>query len=195
MVYGRDAVRRFGEGTAVIFDVKCSEILPQELTRAGATPVMWKTGHSLIKAKMKETRAPLAGEMSGHIFFGGDYLGFDDALFAAARLLEIVSRGPGGLAPLLADLPETFATPELRVDCTDDAKFDLVARAADHFGSRYEVDTIDGVRIRYPNGWGLLRASNTQPVLVLRFEATNQADLDHYQQDVMTWLDEQDIKV
>ncbi len=195
VVFGRDAVRRFGRGTSVIFDVKCSEVLPQELERAGARPVMWKTGHSLIKAKMKETNAPLAGEMSGHIFFGGDYLGFDDALFAAVRLLEIVSRGPGGLATLLSDLPETFATPELRVDCPDETKFDVVERASEYFGKRYEVDTIDGVRIRYPNGWGLLRASNTQPVLVLRFEATNQADLDQYRTEVMTWLDQQGIKV
>ena len=195
VVFGRDAVRRFGRGTSVIFDVKCSEVLPQELERAGARPVMWKTGHSLIKAKMKETNAPLAGEMSGHIFFGGDYLGFDDALFAAVRLLEIVSRGPGGLATLLSDLPETFATPELRVDCPDETKFDVVERASEYFGKRYEVDTIDGVRIKYPNGWGLLRASNTQPVLVLRFEATNQAHLDQYRTEVMTWLDQQGIKV
>ena len=194
VVYGRDAVRRFGKGTPVIFDVKCSEVLPQELERAGAKPIMWKTGHSLIKAKMKETNAPLAGEMSGHIFFGGDYLGFDDALFAAVRLLEIVSHGPGGLAVLLKDIPDTFTTPELRVDCADDAKFDVVERAAAYFGSRYDVDTIDGVRIRYPNGWGLLRASNTQPVLVLRFEATTQSDLDQYRTEVMTWLREQDIK-
>lgn len=195
VVFGRDAVRRFGQGTSVIFDVKCSEVLPQELERAGARPIMWKTGHSLIKAKMKETNAPLAGEMSGHIFFGGDYLGFDDALFAAVRLLEIVSRGPGGLATLLSDLPETFATPELRVDCPDETKFDVVERASEYFGKRYEVDTIDGVRIKYPNGWGLLRASNTQPVLVLRFEATNQTDLDQYRTEVMTWLDQQGIKV
>src|SRR6266849_5202839 len=105
VIYGRDAVRRFGPGTPVIFDVKCSQVLPAALAQAGAEPVMWKTGHSLIKAKMKEMKAPLAGEMSGHMFFGGDYLGFDDALFAAARLLEVVSAGPFGLAPLLADLP------------------------------------------------------------------------------------------
>ena len=120
VILGRDAVRRFGRGTPVIFDVKCSEVLPAALAAAGARPVMWKTGHSLIKAKMKELAAPLAGEMSGHMFFGGDYLGFDDALFAAARLLEIVSRGPVGLAPLLADLPRTYATPEIRVDAPDD---------------------------------------------------------------------------
>ncbi len=189
VVLGRDAVRRFGAGTSVIFDVKCSDVLPAALSAAGAKPVMWKTGHSLIKAKMKELAAPLAGEMSGHMFFGGDYLGFDDALFAAARLLEIVSRGPSGLAPLLADLPRTYATPEIRVDAPDDeAKFAIVERAAAHFPGRYPVDTIDGVRITFPHGWGLLRASNTQPILVLRFEATDPGALDAYRGEVVSWL-------
>ncbi len=188
VILGRDAVRRFGEGVPVIFDVKCSELLPRALREAGARPEMWKTGHSLIKARMKELKAPLAGEMSGHMFFGGDWFGFDDALFAAARLLEVVSRGRPGLGPLLADLPETFATPELRVDCPDEEKFAVVERAAAHFGARYEVNTIDGVRIAFADGWGLLRASNTQPVLVLRFEATSAAARDRYQAEVMDWL-------
>src|SRR4029079_15326267 len=151
VIFGRDAVRRFGKGTPVIFDVKCSEVLPAALTAAGAQPVMWKTGPSLIKAKMKELRAPLAGEMSGHMFFGGDYLGFDDALFAAARLLEMLSRGRFGLAGLLSDLPATTATPEIRVDVPEERKFDLVARAVAHFSSRYPVNTIDGVRITFPD--------------------------------------------
>ncbi|HXE58931.1 MAG TPA: phosphomannomutase/phosphoglucomutase [Gemmatimonadales bacterium] len=188
VVLGRDAVRRFGPGVPVIFDVKCSEVLPRALEAAGARPIMWRTGHSLIKAKMKELRAPIAGEMSGHMFFGGDYLGFDDALFAAARLLEVVSRGPGGLAALLADLPETFATPEIRVDCPEELKFAIAEEAARHFGPRYPVNTIDGARITFPNGWGLLRASNTQPVLVLRFEATDPASLAAYRREVMEWL-------
>src|SRR5688500_5542545 len=139
---------------------------------------MWKTGHSLIEARMKQTNSPLAGEMSGHMFFGGDWYGFDDALFAAARLLEIVSREPGGLARLLADLPPTFNTPELRVDCPEEIKFEVVERAAKYFAGRYRVNTIDGVRIAFPDGWGLLRASNTQPVLVLRFEATSEQSLE-----------------
>ena len=191
VIFGRDAVRRFGRGTPVIFDVKSSEVLPMALTAAGATPVMWKTGHSLIKAKMKELKAPLAGEMSGHMFFGGDYLGFDDALFAAARLLEIVSREPFGLARLLADLPRTFATPEIRVETSEAEKFDLVERAAVHFASRYPVNTIDGVRITFPHGWGLLRASNTQAVLVMRFEATDSLLRDQYRAEVEGWLEQQ----
>ena len=191
VIFGRDAVRRFGPGTPVIFDVKSSDVLPAALKAAGAQPVMWRTGHSLIKAKMKELKAPLAGEMSGHMFFGGDYFGFDDALFAAARLLEIVSRQPFGLAALLADLPRTFATPEIRVECAEEEKFDLVERAALYFADRYPVNTIDGVRITFPKGWGLLRASNTQAVLVMRFEATDPESRDAYQAEVEGWLERQ----
>ncbi len=194
IVLGRDAVARFGQGTPIIFDVKCSEVLPTALAAAGARPVMWKTGHSLIKAKMKELHAPLAGEMSGHMFFGGDYLGFDDALFAAARLLEIVSRRPFGLAPLLADLPQTFATPEIRVDAPDEEKFAIVERAAACFAARYPANTIDGVRITFPKGWGLVRASNTQPILVLRFEATDPQALDAYRGEVVSWLAAQGVR-
>ena len=137
---------------------------------------------------MKELKAPLAGEMSGHIFFGGDYLGFDDALFAAARLLEIVAAGPPGLHRLLADLPPTFATPEIRVDCPDALKFGIVEAATAYFSARYQVNTIDGVRIAYPDGWSLIRASNTQPVLVMRFEATNEASLARYRTEMKEWL-------
>jgi phosphomannomutase / phosphoglucomutase len=194
IIFGRDAVRRFGPGVAVIFDVKCSELLPRALKQAGARPEMWKTGHSLIKARMKELHAPLAGEMSGHIFFGGDWYGFDDALFAAARLLEIVSAGPPGFARLLADLPRTFSTPELRVECPDEVKFGLVEEASTYFAARYPVNTIDGVRISFPDGWGLLRASNTQPVLVLRFEATSPEALARYRAEVTEWLATHGVK-
>jgi phosphomannomutase/phosphoglucomutase len=193
VIFGRDAVRRFGAGTPVIFDVKCSEVLPQALEKAGAKPVMWKTGHSLIKAKMKEMQAPLAGEMSGHMFFGGDYFGFDDALFAAARLLQVVSERPFGLATHLADLPKTFATPEIRVDCPEEIKFEIPERAARHFAAKYPVNTIDGVRMTFPKGWGLIRSSNTQPVLVLRFEATDSEALEAYRGEVMNWLAAQGV--
>ena len=188
VLFGRDLVRRMGKGKPVIFDVKCSEVLPQMLKQAGLEPVMWKTGHSFIKMKMKEIGAPLAGEMSGHMFFGGDWYGFDDALFAAARLLAYVAREGGPLSKLLADLPKTYATPELRVDCPDDKKFDVVQRAAEHFAKQYPVFTLDGVRITFPEGWGLLRASNTQPVLVMRFEATSQKALAAYRAEVEGWL-------
>lgn len=188
VLFGRDLAQRMGKGHTVIFDVKCSEVLPQELTKAGLVPTMWKTGHSLIKQKMKELNAPLAGEMSGHIFFGGDWFGFDDALFAAARLLQYVSRVGGPLSRLLADLPETVSTPELRVDCPDETKFDLVERAAKYFATRYPVSTLDGVRITFADGWGLLRASNTQPVLVMRFEARTAGQLAAYRSEVEGWL-------
>ena len=195
VLFGRDAVRRYGAGTPVIFDVKCSEVLPQALEAAGAKPVMWKTGHSLIKAKMKELDAPLAGEMSGHMFFGGDWFGFDDALFAAARLLGIVSRQGPGLAPLLADLPKTYSTPELRIEVPEEEKFALVERAAAHFAAKYPVITIDGVRMSFAHGWGLVRASNTQPILVMRFEATDADSLEAYRGEVMGWLAKQGVRV
>jgi phosphomannomutase/phosphoglucomutase len=188
VLFGRDLVQRLGKGHAVIFDVKCSEVLPQELTKAGLKPTMWKTGHSLIKQKMKELHAPLAGEMSGHMFFGGDWFGFDDALFGAARLLQYIARVGGPLSRLLADLPQTVSTPELRVDCPDDKKFALVERAARYFAERYPVFTLDGVRITFPGGWGLLRASNTQPVVVMRFEARTAAELEAYRGEVEGWL-------
>lgn len=194
VVFGRDAVRRFGPGARVIFDVKCSDLLPAALRDAGAEPEMWKTGHSLIKARMKEKDAVLAGEMSGHMFFAGDWFGFDDALFAAARLLEIVSRSPHGLATHLADLPTTFATPEIRVDCPDDRKFALVAEATEYFRARYPVNDIDGVRMSFAHGWGLIRASNTQPILVLRFEATDEGSLAAYQREVLQWLSERGVQ-
>ncbi|MDP3909314.1 MAG: phosphomannomutase/phosphoglucomutase [Gemmatimonadales bacterium] len=188
VLFGRDLVHRGGAGSSVIFDVKCSDVLPQMLRQAGLQPVMWKTGHSFIKQKMKELGAPLAGEMSGHMFFGGDWYGFDDALFAAARLLAYVAREGGPLSRLLADLPRTFATPELRVDCPDERKFDVVERAARYFASRYTVSTLDGVRITFPDGWGLLRASNTQPALVMRFEAATPEALAAYRREVEDWL-------
>ena len=188
VLFARDLVRRLGTGYPVIFDVKCSEVLPQELRRAGLEPVMWKTGHSLIKQKMLELKAPLAGEMSGHMFFGGDWFGFDDALFAAARLIHYVAEHAGPLSPLLADLPATVATPEIRIECADELKVSIVAQAAQHFGARYPVSTLDGVRITFRNGWGLLRASNTQPVLVMRFEAPSEAELAAYRDEMEDWL-------
>ena len=194
VLLGRDLARRMGGGHAVIFDVKCSEVLPRELARVGLKPTMWKTGHSLIKQKMKESRAPLAGEMSGHMFFGGDWYGFDDALFAAARLLRYQAEIGGPLSRLLADLPTTIATPEMRVECPDEQKFAIVERAAQHFATKYPVSTLDGVRITFAEGWGLLRASNTQPVLVLRFEAATPAALAAYRTEVESWLAAQRVR-
>jgi phosphomannomutase/phosphoglucomutase len=195
VLFGRDLVERAGSGHAVIFDVKCSNVLADALEDAGLAPTIWKTGHSLIKAKMKETAAPLAGEMSGHMFFAGDYYGFDDALFAAARLLAYIAKHGGPLSALLADLPQTFSTPEIRVDCPDDRKFAIVEDAARYFGERFEVLTLDGARISFADGWGLIRSSNTQPVLVMRFEATSEQALAANRGEVEEWLRAQGIEV
>lgn len=158
-------------GATIIAEVKCSQNLFDDIAEHGGVPVMWKAGHSIIKAKMKETGAALAGEMSGHIFFADRFYGFDDATYAGARVLEILSKTDKPLSALLADVPKTSSTPELRVDCSDESKFEVVAKVAEYFARDHEVITIDGARILFENGWGLVRASNTQAILVLRFEA------------------------
>ncbi len=176
---GQDVVRRLGPGREVIFDVKCSDALPEALERAGAKPVMWMTGHSYIKKKMKESGAVLAGEMSGHMFFGPpDYLGYDDAMYAAARLLKILAGQQRPLSALTGALPHYVSTPEIRVDVPEDRKVPVVEAAARHFAAQYPTVTIDGVRWRTGDGWGLIRASNTQPILVLRFEARSAQGLE-----------------
>jgi phosphomannomutase/phosphoglucomutase len=164
-------------GATIIAEVKCSQNLFSDIAAHGGRPVMWKAGHSLIKAKMKETGAALAGEMSGHIFFADRFYGFDDATYAGARVLEILSKTDRKLSDLLADLPPTFSTPELRVPCPDETKFDVVSKIAEHFSGTNEVITIDGARIIFDHGWGLVRASNTQAILVLRFEADSEEEL------------------
>jgi phosphomannomutase/phosphoglucomutase len=165
-------------GSTIIAEVKCSQRLFDDIEAQGGKAVMWKAGHSLIKAKMKETGSVLAGEMSGHIFFADRFYGFDDATYAGARVLEILSNTHKTLSELLADLPTTFSTPELRVPCPDDKKFDVVKEIADEFSTTNKVITIDGARIIFDHGWGLVRASNTQAILVLRFEANSQEHLD-----------------
>ena len=158
-------------GAAIVGEVKCSMTLYDDIARKGGRAIMWKAGHSLIKAKMKEEGALLAGEMSGHIFFAHRWFGFDDGIYSSARLLELVSRTDRPLSALLEDVPRTFSTPEIRMDCPEDVKFEVVRRAQSFFSSRYQTVTVDGVRVTFPDGWGLVRASNTQPLLVLRFEA------------------------
>ncbi|MDI6785306.1 MAG: phosphomannomutase/phosphoglucomutase [bacterium] len=156
-----------------IGEVKCSDLMYQDIQNHGGTPIMWKTGHSLIKAKMKEEQALLAGEMSGHMFFADRYFGFDDAIYTTCRLIETLKHNKRKLSDLLADLHSTFSTPEIRVDCPDHLKFKIVEEIKNKFKDKYEIIDIDGVRIKFSDGWGLIRASNTQPVLVLRFEATS----------------------
>ncbi len=164
-------------GATIIAEIKCSKNLFDDIAAHGGTPIMWKAGHSIIKAKMKETNAVLAGEMSGHIFFADRFYGFDDATYAGARVLEILSKTDKKLSELLSDLPKTASTPELRVDCSDDTKFEVVGMVAEYFSRDHEVITIDGARIVFEHGWGLVRASNTQAILVLRFEADSDEHL------------------
>jgi phosphomannomutase/phosphoglucomutase len=165
-------------GSTVIAEVKCSQTLFDDIERHGGRPLMWKAGHSLIKSKMKETGAALAGEMSGHIFFADRFYGFDDATYAAARVVEILSNTDRTLSDLLSDLPKTYSTPELRMPCPDETKFDVVAMIAHEFSKTNKVITIDGARIIFDHGWGLVRPSNTQAILVLRFEADTAEHLD-----------------
>ena len=170
-------ILRDNPGAAIIGEVKCSQKLYDDIERHGGRPIMWKAGHSLIKAKMREEGALLAGEMSGHLFFADRYFGYDDAIYATARLMEILSQDEKRISDLLADVPRTFTTPEIRVDCPDAVKFQVVEKMKAVFETTYPVITIDGVRIRFEDGWGLIRASNTQPVLVLRFEAETEERL------------------
>ena len=195
ILYARDVLERTGAGQPIIFDVKCSQALPHEIEKAGGKPVMWKTGHSLIKDKMKELRAPLAGEMSGHMFFGEGFYGHDDALYGAARLLRIVADSGRTVRELLADVPEFVSTPEIRVDCADDRKFAVVEKAVEHFRRLHDVSDVDGVRVLFGDGWGLIRASNTQPILVLRFEARSGKRLHEIRAELEGWLRAQGVTV
>ena len=176
ILFAREILSR-RPGAVFISEVKCSKVMYDDIEKHGGRAVMWKTGHSLIKAKMKAERAALAGEMSGHMFFEDRYLGFDDAVYASCRLLEILAATGRRISDLLSDLPRTYTTPEIRVDCPDDRKFGLVEKVTRYFKERYDVIDIDGVRILFDDGWGLVRASNTQPALVLRFEALSEARL------------------
>ena len=195
LIYARDVLARTGAGQAIIFDVKCSQALPDGIEKAGGKAIMWKTGHSLIKDKMKEMQAPIAGEMSGHMFFGEGFYGHDDALYGAARLLRIVADAKRTVKQLLADVPRFVSTPELRIDCADDRKEVVVQDALKHFAARYDVSDVDGVRILFDGGWGLIRSSNTQPILVMRFEADSEARLAAIRGEVEGWLTAQGVDV
>ena len=193
ILYARDVLARTGQGQPIIFDVKCSQALPQAIEAAGGRPIMWKTGHSLIKDKMKETRAPIAGEMSGHMFFEEGFYGHDDALYGAARLLRIVADSGRSVSELLSDVPKFVSTPELRVDVPDERKFELVEAAVRHFKQHREVVEVDGARVLFGDGWGLIRASNTQPILVTRYEALTPERRDAIRAEMEGWLREQGV--
>jgi phosphomannomutase/phosphoglucomutase len=177
LLFARDVLEDY-PGASVISEVKSSDRLYKDIEAHGGKAIMWKTGHSLIKNKMKETKAVLAGEMSGHMFFADRYYGYDDAIYASCRLLEILSKSGKSLSELLGDVPQSHTTPEIRVECPDAEKFGLVDRLREEFSAQYSIIDVDGVRIVFEDGWGLVRASNTQPALVLRFEARSKDRLD-----------------
>ncbi|MEP6494545.1 MAG: phosphomannomutase/phosphoglucomutase [bacterium] len=195
ILYARDVLERTGRGQPIIFDVKCSQSLPTAIEKAGGVPVMWKTGHSLIKDKMRELNAPIAGEMSGHMFFSEGFYGHDDALYGAARLLRILADSGRTVTELLADVPDFVSTPELRIDVPDDLKFAVVERAVEYFRARHDVIDVDGVRVLFGDGWGLIRASNTQPVIVARYEAASAERLAAIRGEMEGWLRGQGVSV
>ncbi len=171
ILFARETLEKI-PGAPIIFEVKCSQALPEEIEKAGGEPIMWKAGHSLIKQKMKETGSPMAGEMSGHIFFGEpEWFGFDDAIYAGCRTVRLLARSGKSVSEMLANVPKYYSSPEIRLDCPDDEKFKVVKEVTEYFRERYDVVDVDGVRVLFGDGWGLVRASNTSPVLVLRFEA------------------------
>jgi len=195
VIYALDVLARTGQGQSIIFDVKCSQALPDAISKAGGKPVMWKTGHSLIKDKMKELGAPVAGEMSGHMFFKEGFLGHDDALYGAARLVKICAKSGKSPRQLLEDVPEFVSTPEIRIDVPEARKFEIVANAVKHFRAVHEIIDVDGVRVLYGDGWGLIRASNTQAILVARYEASSRKRLGEIRNEMEGWLRAQGVTV
>ena len=177
-------------GSQVLFDVKCSQGLAEWIEELGGKPVMWKTGHSLLKAKMKEIKCPIAGEMSGHIFIADNYYGFDDAIFVSARFYELVSKTDKKVSEIIKEMPYYENTPEIRTDVTEDSKWKIVEDVREHFNKEYDTIEIDGVRILFDDGWGLVRASNTQPVIVTRFEAKTKSQLNEIKNLVHNFIDE-----
>ncbi len=186
-LFARDVLQRV-PGAQIIFDVKCSQSLSEDILAHGGKPLMWKTGHSLIKSKLQETGAPIAGEMSGHMFFSEGYFGFDDALFAAGRLLRYVAASGQTLDQLVESMPQYFATPETRLACPEERKFEIPEALKAEFAGKYRVIDIDGARVEFGDGWGLARASNTQPVVVVRFEARTAERLEEIKSMMMTSL-------
>ena len=178
-------------GQEIVFDVKCSQALEEMIIKYGGTPIVWKTGHSLIKEKMRQNNVKFAGEMSGHIFFADDFFGFDDAIYVGLRAAQTLSRTNKKLSELTAEIPKYYSTPEMRMECpTDLEKFNITEKAIKYFTENFNCETIDGVRIRFDDGWGLVRSSNTQPVIVTRFEAKSQERLDEIKALVLDKLSE-----
>ncbi|HBQ26434.1 MAG TPA: phosphomannomutase, partial [Syntrophomonas sp.] len=194
IIFWRDIMPRY-PGSKAIVEVKCSQALIDEIERLGGEPILYKTGHSLIKAKMKEIGAIFTGEMSGHMFFADEYYGFDDAIYAGARLLSLLSRNDKSLSEMLTDIPHYYSTPEIRVPSTDVAKFDVVKRVIQHFSPKYPILDVDGARITFPGGWGLVRASNTGPELIIRCEGSSPHTLENIKHELFSYLKEADLLI
>jgi phosphomannomutase/phosphoglucomutase len=189
ILFARDVIK--SKDDHIIFDVKCSQALEEKILEFGGTPVMYKTGHSHIKSHMKTLNSPFSGEMSGHMFFADRYYGFDDALYNGGRMLELLSKNDKPLSELVDELPKYFSTPEIRLTCNSDSeKFEIAKKSAEYFIANYDCIDVDGVRIRFGDGWGLVRASNTQPVLVVRFEAKTAERMEEIQTLVMNKIAE-----
>jgi phosphomannomutase/phosphoglucomutase len=190
ILFARDILAK-QPGAVIVSEVKCSQRLYDDIAKHGGQGIMWKAGHALLKAKMRETKAALGGEMSGHIFFADRYYGYDDGIYAACRILEVVAKSGKSIVELLGDLPPAVNTPEIRVDCPDAVKFKIAEKATERFRrDGYDIIDVDGVRVKFPEGWGLIRASNTQPILVMRFEAVNETKLAEYRGIVEAVLDD-----
>ncbi len=193
LLLGLDLLDKRGPGQKLVFDVKCSQVLPEVFGAAGGEPVMWKTGHSLIKQKMKETGSVLAGELSGHIMVGDDYFGFDDAPYVACRLIDLVARQGRALSSMVAEFPSYVSTAEIRIEVTEEKKWEVVEAAVRHFKQDHDVIDVDGARVLFGDGWALLRTSNTQPVIVARFEARTEERLSEIRAEVERWLADQGV--
>jgi len=195
LLFGLDLLEKRGPGQKLVFDVKCSQVLPEVFGAAGGEPIMWRTGHSHMKAKMKEEKAPLGGELSGHICFADEYIGVDDAPYAACRLVDLLARKDEPFSRLVDKLPTYWSTPEIRIEVDEEKKWEVVERALEHFKKSHEVIDVDGARVLFGDGWGLLRTSNTQPVIVARFEARTEERLREIQGTMEDWLATQGVHV
>ncbi len=195
LLFGLDLLEKRGRGQLLVYDVKCSQVLPEVFGKAGGKGLMWKTGHSLMKEKMIETGAPIGGELSGHIYFADEFIGTDDALYGACRLVDLVSRSDRPISERTDAFPTYASTPEVRIEVPEESKAGIISAAVEHFRRRHEVVSVDGARILFPDGWALLRASNTQPVLVARFEARDPRGLVGIRGEVESWLLTQGVHV
>jgi phosphomannomutase/phosphoglucomutase len=184
IVYSREVLKE-RKGEKIIFDVKCSRALEEEIEKMGGIPLMWKTGHSLIENKLHEEKAPIAGELSGHLYFADEYFGYDDAIYASLRLLRIMDKEGKKLSEFFTDIKKYYSTPEIRIEVKDDNKFEIVEKVKNYFSKKYKINDIDGVKVYYPNGWALLRASNTQPALVVRIEGETEKELEKIKDEFM----------